>query len=227
MSPLIFVLVTLITPLWIYTEYWSEYREERRNGNLTKSRQQIFNRYRNFEFTLPNFGMIKTYPKDYFFLAYLEILTIAVVFQVLYCFRGIPNFSDAFLFSGMWFLYFEFYCFRRILLYREYKKNPKYTSQNEQEKPNYNYKNSEQESKNSSNNDDEFAYRKEKFNDPDEGRFDDDRFATPRAKAKYESMWKGYKDRKGNASERGKQFTLIAQADEGKIKDIKPWTPKE
>ena len=64
-----FVLGTLIVPLWIYTEYWNEYREEKRNGNLAKSRKQIFDRYKKMEFTLPNTGMLNDYRKDYFLLS--------------------------------------------------------------------------------------------------------------------------------------------------------------
>lgn len=226
-SPLVFVLMTLIVPLWTYTEYWNEYREERRNGNLTKSRQQLFDRYKNMDITLPNVGMMKTYRKDYFFLAYLELLSIATIILVLNSLIGqsSPNFSKTFLYAGIWLVYFEFYSFRRILLYREYKKYPPNSSNNEQEKPNFSYKNTGQESKQNSYKDDEFSYKKEKFED--DGREADSRFSTPRHKAKYKSMMKGANDPNANASEAGKMHTFIIQADQGKIKGIKPWKCKK
>lgn len=95
-----------------------------------------------------------------------------------------------------------------------------YKKQQNQEQQNAN------KSRSNSYNDDDFSFKKEKFNDPEEGRFNDDRFESPRYKAKYEAMLKGYKEPTGDPSEQGKQYTFIRQADLGKQKGIKPWKPK-
>ena len=229
--PAMVAIGSIVFPAYLIIIYKDKYLEERNNGNLKKSRTQIFDRYKKKQFTLPNIGMIFKYPKDYLYLSYLEILTVAcAVALIAEVFPrpnnniGITDIFDILWFSGLWLVYFEYYSFRRILLYREYKKN---TSQNEQEKPSSSYKNSGHKSKQNSYNDDDFAFKKEKFNDPEEGRFNDDRFESPRYRAKYEAMLKGYKEPTGDPSEQGKQFTFIRQADLGKQKGIKPWKPKD